>query len=114
MDADEQARRESWKYEDLTLDLGDRIRQAIERAPYLVPIGRDRVFTDGITLVDVYGDGDVMLAAPTSSELDRLLDEWRALDRRYCETGRDPDWQPIQDWLRMHRVPLLKVQRRVL
>ncbi|HFD40846.1 MAG TPA: hypothetical protein ENJ31_13470 [Anaerolineae bacterium] len=116
VDADEQARRESWPGEvergELVLDLGGRIRQSLARSP--VPEPEDRILTDGVALIDVYGDGDVILAVPALSDLDDLIEDWQALDRRYCEIGREGDWLPIQEWLKRHSVPLLKLQRKTL
>jgi hypothetical protein len=72
------------------------------------------LIANGIVLIDVYGDRDVILATPASPQLDGLIDIWKELDNLYCETGEEGDWQPIQDWLSANGIQLLKLYWKTL
>ena len=62
-----------------------------------------------VALLYVYHDDEPSIILNPPRNLQRLLNQWLKIDRKYCETGQEPeDWEPVDAWLKKRGVVFLK------
>jgi len=65
---------------------------------------------DKYALLWIYGDKDdtPYIVKNPPENFRQLLDEWRVIDKRYCETDDEEGWQPANVWLQAKGVEIVQ------